>query len=127
MNSDHPPDQGDSRFAALPEPPYYAVIFSSRRTDLDRELYHETARRMERLARESPGFLGMESVRDPDGFGITISYWRSAEAIAEWKRHLEHHAARERGRQRWYEHFEVRVSKVERAYGGPHFDRSPKS
>ncbi|MGB0513860.1 MAG: antibiotic biosynthesis monooxygenase family protein [Wenzhouxiangellaceae bacterium] len=116
-------DRRASRFAALPEPPYYAVIFSSRRTDLDPEGYADTARRMERLAAEQPGFLGMESARDPDGFGITVSYWRSTEAIAEWKRDLDHRDARKRGRSRWYDHFEVRVSKVERAYGHSPADR----
>lgn len=118
-------EHADARFATLPEPPYYAVIFSSRRTDLDPELYRETARRMEQLAAAQPGFLGMESARDPDGFGITVSYWRSPEAIAEWKHHLEHRAARDQGRENWYAHFEVRVSKVERAYGTPTSGASP--
>ena len=61
----------------------------------------------------------MESVRGSDGLGITVSYWRDEAAILAWRRHAEHTLARERGRQQWYEHFELRVAKVERAYGGP--------
>lgn len=103
-------------FARLPQPPYYAVIFSSTRTGME-EGYGETADRMVELAGRQPGFLGVESVRGADGFGITVSYWESEEAIRDWRRHVEHEAARERGRAEWYRHFELRVARVERAYG----------
>ena len=103
-------------FAALPAPPYYAVIFSSSRREGDNG-YGETADRMVELARQQPGFLGVESTRGEDGFGITVAYWESEEAIRAWRLHLEHTAARERGRADWYRHFEVRIAKVERAYG----------
>jgi len=103
--------------AQTPSPPYYAVIFSSVRTADDPDGYEATAQRMLELARSMPGFLGVESVRGADGFGITVSYWRSEEAIADWQRHAEHLEAQRLGRQRWYERFELRVCRVERAYG----------
>ena len=103
-------------FAGTPPPPYYAVIFTSRRAD-DGEGYAEMAERMVELARAQPGFLGVESVRGADGFGITVSYWASAEAIASWKANVEHLAAQRLGRERWYERYELRVARVERAYG----------
>jgi len=99
-----------------PEPPYYAVIFISRRTAGENG-YGAAADRMVRLAAEMPGFLGIESVRDEGGVGITVSYWQDEAAIAAWKAHAEHTAVREQGRANWYEEFEVRVAKVERAYG----------
>ena len=105
-------------FATSPEPPYYAVIFTSVRTEGDAG-YGETAERMEELAGEVPGYLGIESARGTDGFGITVSYWESEAAIAEWKRHLEHQAAQARSKREWYRHYEIRVAKVERAYRGP--------
>lgn len=105
-------------FARTPRPPYYAVIFTSRRTPADNG-YGAAADRMAELAARQPGYLGVESVRDADGVGITVSYWDSEEAIANWRRDLEHTAARERGRNEWYEHYELRVAKVERAYGKP--------
>ena len=105
-------------FAQTPDPPYYAVIFTSRRTP-DDEGYNQTAERMLELAREMPGYLGVESARDSTGLGITVSYWSSQEAISNWKRHLEHLEAQERGKKQWYEHYELRVARVERAYGGP--------
>ena len=109
-------------FATTPEPPYYAVIFSSLRTDGDAG-YAEAAERMLALARLQPGFLGAEHVRGDDGFGITVSYWDSEESIRAWKRQDEHAQARHRGRTQWYEHFEMRVARVERAYAGPRGDR----
>lgn len=105
-------------FANTPKPPYYAVIFSSQRR-AEEAGYGATADRMVELAAQQPGYLGVESVRGSDGFGITVSYWQSEEHILAWKRHVEHSLARERGRNEWYEHFELRVAKVERAYGGP--------
>ena len=106
-------------FARLPEPPFYAVIFSSRRNGEDEPGYAEAADRMMALAAQQPGFLGAESSRDADGFGITVSYWASEAAIGAWKHHAEHAATRAHGRKHWYEHFELRVAKVERAYGKP--------
>lgn len=104
-------------FATLPSPPYYAVVFSSVRTGADEPGYGEAAQRMVELAREQPGFLGVESARGADGFGITVSYWESEEAIRAWRRHAEHAATRARGRAAWYRHFELRIARVERAYG----------
>ena len=100
--------------ARTPEPPYYAVIFTSTRTDVA-EGYGETAERMVELAAQQPGFLGVESTRGEDGLGITISYWESEEAIANWKRNAEHRVAQANGIQQWYDQFVTRVAKVERA------------
>ena len=108
----------DAAFASTPAPPYYAVIFASRRRDGDHG-YGLTADRMVELAAQQPGYLGIETCRDAEGFGITVSYWRSEEDIRAWKRNAEHALAREQGRRQWYEHYELRVAKVERAYGGP--------
>jgi heme-degrading monooxygenase HmoA len=110
---------GDDRFASLPAPPYYTVIFSSRRADDDGADYAAMSERMTALAAEQPGFLGIEHARDPDGFGLTVSYWRSEADIRAWKRHAEHAVAQAQGRRDWYRHFEVRVARVERAYSGP--------
>lgn len=105
-------------FARLPPPPYYAVVFSSLRTAGDQG-YEQVAARMVELAAQQPGFLGAESARGADGFGITVSYWRSEADIAAWRQHAEHRLAQEGGRTRWYEHYELRVARVERAWGRP--------
>lgn len=101
--------------ARLPEPPYYAVIFTSQRTAGDQG-YGDMAERMAALAAEQPGYLGVDSARDADGLGITVSYWRSADDIAAWRRHAEHQVARDTGRSDWYAHYTLRVARVERAY-----------
>lgn len=104
--------------AKTPEPPYYAVIFTSLRTEGDRG-YGHMAQRMVELAAEQPGFLGVESARTPDGLGITVSYWASEEAIGSWKTNTEHKIAQETGQRMWYSDYHLRVAKVERAYGKP--------
>lgn len=100
--------------ANTPSPPYYAVIFSSVRTDVD-ESYGDTSARMVELAQEQPGFLGVESARS--GLGITVSYWESLDAIRAWKQQAEHRIAQQTGRDRWYESYKTRICKVERDYG----------
>jgi len=107
-----------SAFASTPEPPYYAVIFTSQRTDVD-DGYGAMSDRMVELASQQPGFLGVESVRDANGLGITVSYWSSLDAIAAWKANAEHRVAQTSGRKKWYAHFETRVARVERAAAGP--------
>jgi heme-degrading monooxygenase HmoA len=105
-----------AEFANTPKPPYYAVIFSSLRSNGDNG-YSRMAERMVELASRQPGFLGAESARNLDGFGITVSYWATTEAITAWKHNMEHLEAQDLGKQLWYEHFELRVAKVDRAYG----------
>lgn len=100
--------------ANTPAVPYYAVIFSSLRTEGDQG-YGQAAARMLELAREQPGFLGVESARE-DGLGITVSYWENEAAILAWKQQAEHRAVREQGRATWYSSCHTRVCKVERAY-----------
>ena len=103
-------------FAKTPEPPYYAVIFTSLRTEGDKG-YGKMAERMEELAGGQPGYLGIESARNAQGFGITVSYWASEEAIVRWKANLEHGKAQEAGKRSWYAGYSIRIAKVERAYG----------
>ena len=105
-----------TQFANTPPPPYYAVIFTSLRTDYQQG-YADTAKRMVELAALQPGFLGAESVRDAEGLGITVSYWQDEAAIAAWKQQAEHRLAQERGKRDWYAGYRVRIAKVERTYG----------
>jgi len=112
-----------SRFAPRFEPPYYAVIFTAQRTEGDRD-YGATADRMAELAAQQPGYLGVESARDASGLGITVSYWRTLADITAWRRQMEHTGARQRGRAQWYTHYELRIAKIERAYGWDHAEGS---
>ena len=99
--------------AKTPKTPYYAVIFSSIRTEGDND-YGAMSEKMVVLAKQQQGFLGIESARNE--IGITVSYWDSLEAIKMWKSHMEHAVVREKGRSTWYETFKVRISKVEHDY-----------
>lgn len=93
--------------------PYYAVIFTSTRTEGDNG-YSEMAVLMEELAKKQKGFLGIESARNH--IGITVSYWKTLEDIKNWKQHTDHLMAQRKGRTDWYGWYKVRICKVERDY-----------
>lgn len=99
--------------ARTPTPPYYAVIFTSLRTEGDNG-YTSMADAMVELASQQPGFLGVESARED--LGITVSYWDSLDAIAAWKKNAEHQIAQRQGREQWYESYKTRICRVERDY-----------
>ena len=93
--------------------PYYAVIFTSTRTTDDNG-YEAMAELMYNLAKEQPGYLGIESAREE--IGITVSYWRDLEAIEKWKANTDHLLAQQKGIKEWYTQYKVRICLVERSY-----------
>ncbi len=99
--------------AQTPPTPYYAVIFTSLRTEGDNG-YSSMSDEMDELAKQQDGYLGIESARND--LGITVSYWRSLEDIKNWKANTQHLFAQKQGREKWYEHYKVRICKVERDY-----------
>ena len=99
--------------AKTPVPPYYAVIFTSVRTEGDNG-YNAMADSMMELAKNQSGFLGVESAREQ--IGITVSYWKDLESIQKWKDNPEHRVAQKKGKEAWYEQFTTRIAKVERDY-----------
>ena len=103
-------------FAPFPTPPYVAVLFTSLQTGADAVGYADMADRMDRLAAEQPGYVGIESVHDASGFGITISYWATEADAVAWKQIADHLGAQQMGRERWYERYIVRVASVTRQY-----------
>ena len=102
-----------TNIAQTPSPPYYAVIFTSIRTEED-DSYGKMAEKMMKLAAKQPGFLGVESVREE--IGVTVSYWSDLDSIKKWKENAEHLNAQKKGRELWYSSFKMRISKVERDY-----------
>ena len=105
-------------FANTPDPPYWAVIFTSKRTADDRG-YAAMSKAMMARALAHPGCLGAESARNAEGLGITVAYYVDEASIATWRADGPHQAAQKLGIERWYEHYELRIAKVERAYTGP--------
>ncbi|MFI2431788.1 antibiotic biosynthesis monooxygenase family protein [Streptomyces sp. NPDC018693] len=112
----------DRRIAhvAAYEPPYYAVVFTSLRTEED-DGYGETAERLGELVKEVPGFLGEDSARTPGGLSVTVAYFRDLAGIEQWRAHAEHRAAKRYGRAHWYERYSLHIAKVEHSHG---FERS---
>lgn len=100
--------------ATTPDPPYFAVIFSTVRNEQPGDQYDQTSVAMMNLAAQQPGFLGVETAHAD--IGITVSYWTDEESIAAWKRDADHAFAQYEGRARWYDAYELRVARVERAH-----------
>ncbi len=113
-----------STLAQTPNPPYYAVVFSSQRTAADAEGYAEMSDRMFALAAQQPGYLGVEAVHGEDGFGMTVSYWESLDAIRNWRAQAEHKIAQAQGRAQWYQKYQLRICRVEKDYS---FERNTGS
>ena len=105
-----------NRLAQTPKPPYYAVVFTSQRTDADDGGYAETSDRMFALAAKQPGYLGVEAVHSEDGFGMTVSYWESLGAIRNWREQAQHKIAQAQGRKKWYKKYKLRICLVETEY-----------
>jgi len=99
--------------AHTPEPPYWAVIFAAHRSAASGDQFEETDQRMMALAAQQPGFLGVDTAASD--IGITVSYWVDEESIAAWRRNADHAFAQYEGRTRWYDAYELRVARVERA------------
>lgn len=102
-----------SKIIKTPQPPYYAVIFTSIRTEGDNG-YNQMGDEIAELVANQPGFLGLESVRGEDHYGITVSYWESLDAIKEWKENSVHQIAQKLGKEKWYKNYATRVCRVER-------------
>jgi heme-degrading monooxygenase HmoA len=97
----------------VPPGPCYAVIFANQHAADTRD-YGAVGARMVELAQTMPGYLGYQSARGADGYGITVSYWDSRANIANFRANLEHAAAQARGREQFYAAFDLRVARVER-------------
>ena len=104
-------------FSKTPEPPYYVAIFTTQRNVEPHDGYDEMSEKMGELVKAHAGFIGMESVRDEAGQGITVCYWEDLESIEAWKQNVEHQEAQSLGIQKWYQDYYLRVAKVERDYG----------
>ncbi|MEU4466272.1 antibiotic biosynthesis monooxygenase [Streptomyces sp. NPDC024017] len=98
------------------ELPYYVAVFTTVRTQNQND-YSETNACLEDLVKDLPGYLGMDHGQTPGGLGITVSYFRDADALTEWRTNAEHHSAQKRGRAEWYQCYTLHVAKVERSRG----------
>jgi len=96
--------------------PAYAVIFPNQRTANDPEGYAKAAERMVELVMQQPGCLGFDSSRDAEGFGITVSYWDSLQSIEAWRDNGEHMEAQVNGREKWYAHYDLHITKIEHSH-----------
>jgi heme-degrading monooxygenase HmoA len=99
-----------------PPPGSIAVIFISGRSSLDADGYDQASEAMVNAAAAMDGYLGIASVRDDHGIGITVSWWRDEAAARAWRDDPDHTRIRERGRAIWYDWYRVVITTVDRSY-----------
>lgn len=103
-------------FASTPKPPYYTVIFTSLSTQTD-EGYTQLNDELYAEALQLEGYYGAETLRNEDGYGVAVLYWRSLADIEKWAKYQKHADAKKLGKEKWYKSYRVRIAKVEREYG----------
>lgn len=96
------------------------VIFRSRlREGVDTE-YGKLAKQMEELSSKAAGFVSSKDFSNPDGERVSVIEFDSPENLEAWYRHPEHIVVQKRGRDEFYESFQVQVCSPIRQYS---FDR----
>jgi len=103
------------KIATTPSPPYVCAIFTSIRTNFD-DGYNEMDKLTFKEIETIDGYLGCESFRDKNGFGVNVSYWIDLKALQSWKENTLHKKAQQLGKEKWYENYKLRICTVERDY-----------
>ena len=89
---------------------YYIVIFRYKWSP-HQTGYVEMSKRLNELVQKEEGFIKVTDYTNNEE-GVSISYWKSKEAIDQWKRNSVHQEAIQLASERWYESFSVEVAKV---------------
>ncbi len=100
------------------------IIFRSRLTPAAGQDYQDLDAELERLVHEQSGYVAHKSYRATDGERLTLVWFRDQESLRSWKTHPRHLEAQRRGRERWYEFYEMDVAEVVRS---SHFKRSEEA
>ena len=86
------------------------------REGADREAYAATSRRMHELVETSPGFLSLKEYTSEDGESLDIARFVDETSLEAWRKDPEHLEAQRRGREEFYDRFNIQVLKVLRDY-----------
>jgi heme-degrading monooxygenase HmoA len=88
----------------------YAVIFKAKVKSVDSQ-YSEMAKKLRKLALSE--YKCIEFIACTEGNNeIAISYWHSLAHIEAWRKNPEHIKAQAIGKSKWYESYQVQVSKI---------------
>jgi heme-degrading monooxygenase HmoA len=96
----------------------HAIIFEMWPADGRREEYLAIAAALRQELVKMPGFISIErfeSLSEP-GKLLSLSFWESEEAIANWRRHGGHRGAQAKGRAGVFRDYRLRVAEVARDY-----------
>jgi heme-degrading monooxygenase HmoA len=97
------------------------IIFRSKLTSAAGDDYNSTSDHLLDYAKTRPGFVDVKSYKADDGERLTIVWWQDNETLEQWRNDMKHMAAKNKGRERWYEYYKMDVAEVTRT---SNFDRS---
>ncbi|WP_404386493.1 antibiotic biosynthesis monooxygenase [Knoellia locipacati] len=93
------------------------VLFKIRtRADIDEAEYERTFEEMVGIVSEVPGFVSIDGYAAEDGTEMAVAVFESAESLAHWRRLEEHVRTQERGREEFFEAYDITVATVSRHY-----------
>ncbi len=101
-----------------------AVIFEVLPADGKKQEYLDLAAVLKPELEKIKGFISIERFQSLSNPGkiLSLSFWESEEALAEWRNLERHRAAQSKGRGGIFKDYRLRVAQVIRDYGM--FDRS---
>ena len=103
------------KISNTPSPPYVCAVFTSIRTEIN-EGYEQMNDILFKEINKVSGYLGNETFRDKDGFGVNVSYWKDMKSLKYWRDNELHKKAQALGKSKWYKEYKLRICKVERNY-----------
>jgi heme-degrading monooxygenase HmoA len=93
------------------------VAFIARpKNDVDPQEYQRTFERMLARVTELPGFVDIRGFAGADGTELALARFTTREAIEEWRDHPEHARTRQRGRDEFFEAYEITIATVWKNY-----------
>lgn len=93
------------------------VLFRIRtRPDVDEAAYGEAFEHLLERVNEVPGFVDITGYTGEDGSELAVARFETPEAIARWRDDPDHAATRRRGREEFFDAYDITIATVWRHY-----------
>ncbi|MDH3293781.1 MAG: antibiotic biosynthesis monooxygenase [Acidimicrobiia bacterium] len=92
------------------------TVFRNRLNPEHSAEYHDLSPRIAALADHMPGFISRKTFTADDGERVTVVEFADQESHQAWARHPGHREAMAKGRDRFYQYYDIKVCTVDRAW-----------
>ena len=96
----------------------HVVIFEVEPKEGGKDRYLEIAAELRAELEQQDGFISIERFQSlaDEGRMLSLSFWRDAEAINNWRANAEHRLAQAEGRRKIFNDYRIRIAEVVRDY-----------